>query len=168
MIPDSEVLVGISALGLTLTGFSGLVAIMGRRSSGVWTEGERTQFIELAVLSLSVTFGAFVPILVSYEFSAATSLQLSVGIIAVVHLGCMIHGMAHVVRSADVRTAYARGVIPLLVSGGTLLIVASLVSALGLIGSQTLLILLNLLWMLFVAVVNFVQLLISSRYGDDA
>ena len=165
-MPDSEVLVGISALGLTLTGFSGLVAVMGRRSAGFWTEGEKTQFIELAVLSLSVTFGAFVPIVVSHGFSEVTSLRLAVGIIATIHLGCLVHGMSTVVRSSDVRAAYAPGLIPFLLVGGVLLIVASFAAAFGFFGSHSLLILLNLLWMLFVAVVNFVQLLTSSIPAD--
>ena len=165
-MPDSEVLVGISALGLTLTGFSGLVAIMGRRGSGVWREGERIQFIELAILSLSVTFGAFVPILVATELAEAAALRLALGIIAVIHLGCLVHGMA-ASRSPEARAEYAPGVMAFMVTGGVLLIASAIVSALGYIGSQPLLMLLNLLWMLFVAVVNFVQLLTSSQHGNE-
>ena len=55
-----------------------------------------------------------------------------------------------------------------MVTGGVLLIASAAVSALGYIGSQALLILLNLLWMLFVAVVNFVQLLTSSQHGNES
>lgn len=167
MILDSEILVGIATLGLTLTGFSGLVAIMGQRSSGQWTRGEKVQFVELAIISLTVMFGAFVPILAALELSEDFSLQLSVGIIALAHLGVLIHGMYAVSRSPDVRSEYAPGVMMFMTTGGALIIVASLVAALGVIGGQALLILLNLLWLLFVAVVNFVHLLTSGRYKDE-
>ena len=50
--------------------------------------------------------------------------------------------------------------------GGLLIIAAGLAAVLGFLGNHALLILLNLLWLLFVAVVNFVQLLTSSRYTD--
>ena len=167
MIPDSEVLVGIATLGLTLTGFSGLVAIMGKRGSGQWTEGERIQFIELAVISLTVTFGAFVPILISLVLSDALALRLSLGIIVVAHIGCLAHGLSTVWKSSDARAEYAPGVIVFMMSGGVLIIGASLAAVSGVLEGQALLILLNLLWLLFVAVVNFVQLLTSSRYEGD-
>ena len=99
MTLDSEVLVGIATLGLTLTGFSGLVAIMGRRGLGHWTEGERIQFVELAVISLTVTFGAFVPIVLALGIADELSLRLSLGIIAVAHICCMVHGLLTVSRS---------------------------------------------------------------------
>ncbi len=168
MFPDSEVLVGIATLGLTLTGFSGLVAIMGRRGSGRWTPGERFQFIQLAIVSLAVTFGAFVPILVSAAFADEISLRISSGIISAIHLGCMVQGLSTVTRSQDARTEYAPGVILFITSGGVLTIIAGFASAFSNLGFYDLTILLNLLWMLFVAVVNFIQLLTSSVNQDDA
>ncbi len=164
---DSEVLVGIATLGLTLTGFSGLVAIMGKRGSGQWTGGERVQFIELAVISLTVTFGAFVPIVVSLAFSGDLSHRVSLGIITAAHLACLVRGFSTVLRSPEARTEYAPGVIIVMISGGLLIIGAALLSVFGIFNGYALLILLNLLWLLFVAVVNFVQLLTSSRYQDD-
>ena len=168
MILDSEVLVGIATLGLTLTGFSGLVAIMGKRGSGQWTGGERVQFIELAVISLTVTFSAFVPIVVSLEFSGDMSHRVSLGIIAAAHLGCLVRGLSTVLKTPDARVEYAPGVIFFMIAGGVLIIGASLLAVVGFLGGFALLILLNLLWLLFVAVVNFVQLLTNSSYMDDA
>ena len=103
MILDSEVLVGLATLGLTLTGFSGLVAIMGKRGTGQWSEGEKVQFIELAVISLTVTFGAFVPILVSLEFPGEIALRVSLGIIAFAHLGCLVRGLFTVAKTPGAR-----------------------------------------------------------------
>jgi hypothetical protein len=102
-IPESEVLVGIATPGLTLTGFSGLVAVMGRRRDGQWTAGERFQFFQLAAISLAVTFAVFVPAVASTALATETALDF--------------------------------------------------------IGADAFILLLNLLWMFFVATVNFVQLL---------
>lgn len=168
MTLDTEVLVGIATLGLTLTGFSGLVAIMGNRGAGRWTDGERIQFLELATISLTVTFGAFVPILVVMVLAGEPGLRLSLGIITFAHLCCLVRGFATVLRSPDAQAEYAPGVIFFMISGGALLIVASFAAAFGLLGNHRLWILLNLLWLLFVAVVNFVQLLTSSRHTDEA
>ncbi len=169
MILDSEILVGIATLGLTLTGFSGLVAIMGKRGSGQWTEGERVQFIELAVISLTVTFGAFVPLLAALEFSDEdVSLRVSLGIIAAAHLGCLARGLFTVLRTPGARAEYAPGAILFMISGGVLLIGAAALAVFGFLGSYPLLILLNLLWLLFVAVVNFIQLLTNSSHTDGA
>ena len=168
MILDSEVLVGIATLGLTLTGFSGLVAIMGKRGSGQWTGGERVQFIELAVISLTVTFSSFVPIVVSLEFSGDVSYRVSLGIIAAAHLGCLARGLSTVLKTPDARAEYAPGAIFFMISGGILIIGAALLAVFGFFESYAFLILLNLLWLLFVAVVNFVQLLTNSSYMDDA
>ena len=168
MTLDSEVLVGIATLGLTLTGFSGLVAIMGKRGSGHWSGGERVQFIELAVISLTVTFSSFVPIVVSLEVSGDVSHRVSLGIIAAAHLGCLVRGLSTVLKTPEARAEYAPGVIIFMIAGGLLIIGASLLAAFGFFGSYAFWILLNLLWLLFVAVVNFVQLLTSSSYMDDS
>jgi hypothetical protein len=161
-IPDSEVLIGIATLGLTLTGFSGLVAIMGQRGTGTWTTGERIQFIQLAAVSLAVTFSSFVPILASTELSDAVSLRVSNGIIALVHAACMSHGLFNVMRASEVRNSYGLGLVLFMTGGGILLILAGIGCALNLLHAQALVMLLNLLWMFFVAVINFIQLLVRD------
>ena len=167
-IPESEVLIGIATLGLTLTGFSGLVAIMGKRSIGSWTKGERIQFIQLAAVSLAVTFASFVPILASTALTDATSLRVSNGVIALVHIACMAHALPDVIRIPEVRAAYGGGLVLFMTGGGLLLIFAAIGCAFDLLGAQALVMLLNLLWMFFVATVNFVQLLTRNQDATDA
>ena len=165
---DPGVLAGIAALGLTLTGFSGLVAVLGSRGAGRWTKGELFQFIEMITVSLAVTFMAFVPILASTIFSDQVGLRVSNGVIAGVHAVLLVRGVRKVVMDPEARRAFARGVLKFLTGGGILTITAGLASALGLINTQSFTILLNLLWMFFVATVQFVQLLSKHWEIDDA
>ena len=46
-LPDPEILIGIAALGLTVTGFSGLISVLGRRSTGEWSDQEKFQLGQL-------------------------------------------------------------------------------------------------------------------------
>ena len=85
-IPDPEIFGGIAALGLTLTGFSGLISVLGRRSSGHWTEAERFQLSELIVISLAVTFASFIPILSGLLQSDEAALTSSLFLVASCHL----------------------------------------------------------------------------------
>ena len=105
-ILDTEVLIGIATLGLTLTGFSGLVAILGRRSTGQWTTVERFQLIQLMGLSLAVTFASFVPILTSAAFEESTALRLSSGLIALVHIAAISHGIFNSIRNPEIVAAF--------------------------------------------------------------
>ena len=113
-------------------------------------------------------FGALVPLLMAFALSGALAHQLSLGVIVAAHIGCLAHGLLSVAKSPGARREYAPGVVAGLMSGGAIVIVLSIASAVGVMGYQELLILLNLVWLLFVAVVNFVQLLISGGYGDEA
>ena len=151
-----------------MTGFSGLVAILVKRSAGEWREGEKVQFVELAIISLTVTFSAFIPILVASAFNTTLVNPIALGLISIAHIGCLVHGMLSVNKSEDARAEYAPGVLTFLIGGGVLIIAASLVSTFGFIGQTELFILLNLVWLLLVAAVNFVQLLTSSGFNIDS
>ena len=165
-VPESEVLVGIAALALTLTGFSGLVAVLSTRGAEQWTQGERIQFFELITISLAVTFLAFVPILALTFLSNELALQVSNGVIAAGHALCLVRGVSRVARSRDARYSYGLAVFIAIPLTGLAIIAAGIGSSLNVISAQSLTILLNLLWMLFVAVVNFVQLL-AGNWGSD-
>lgn len=167
-VPESEVLVGIAALGLTLTGFSGLVAVLNTRGTEQWTKGEQIQFFELITLSLAVTFLAFVPIVTLTFLSTQPALQVSNGVVAAGHAICLIRGVGRVVRNAEARDTYGRVAFIAIPLVGLLIIVAGIGSSFNIISTQSLTILLNLLWILFVAVVNFIQLLASNWGSDDA
>ncbi len=162
-IPDTEVLVGIATLGLTLTGFSGLVAILGRRSTGQWTTVERFQLVQLTGLSLAVTFASFVPILASAALEeSSAALRLSSGLIALVHIAPISYGIFNSIRNPEIVAAFPPGVTRFLESVGVLLILAGLACAFDFLGAHSLVILLNLLWMLMVGAVSFIKLLTNS------
>ena len=85
VLPDSEIFIGMSALGLTVTGFSGLISVLGRRASGKWSDEERFQLEQLIELSLAVTFASFIPILVITAANQENVLPIATVLVAIFH-----------------------------------------------------------------------------------
>jgi len=63
-LPDPDALRTFAELGIALAGFSGIVAVLGRRSQGEWTALERARLFALLSTSLGVTFFSVLPELV--------------------------------------------------------------------------------------------------------
>jgi uncharacterized membrane protein len=166
--PDPEVLVGIAALGLTVTGFSGLIAVLGRRQSGQWTEAERFQLSELVGTSLSVTFASFIPILVRTIQTEEKALSTALFLVALFHLAIIIRGTANNFRDGVSNSKVPTKVAAFIIPGGLALVVAAFLASCNLIAGTAFLLVSNLLWLLLVAVVHFVLLLLNSGSTDDA
>ena len=161
-MPDPEILVGLAALGLTVTGFSGLIAVLGRRSSGEWTEAERFQLGELIVVSLAVTFASFIPILVGLVMPEASALKWSTLLVAAAHLVVLVRGVFRNYSDGAAPTKMPNAIALTMVVGGFLLIVGALLAGFGLIGGGAFFLVANLLWQLLVATIHFVALLMNS------
>ena len=126
VLPDSELLVGIAALGLTVTGFSGLVSVLGRRADGRWSESERFQLKQLVEISLAVTFSAFIPILAGLAAPAEMALPIATAAVAVVHLVVMVRGVSSgVLRQGPAVAALTVPIVAAMVGGGSIMILAS-------------------------------------------
>ncbi len=167
MLPDAEVLIGIAALGLTVTGFSGLVAVLGRRASGRWTESEQFQLAQLVEVSLAVTFAAFFPILAGLAAEPAVALPFATAAVAVAHLVVLLRGVfAGFLRRGPSVANLPTPLVLFMVLGGLGIIVASGAASLGFVGGHAFLIVLNLVWQLMVSAVHFVALLFNTDSLD--
>ena len=60
-MPDPDALRTFAELGIALAGFSGIVAVLGRRSQGQWSELERARLFALLSTSLGATFFSVLP-----------------------------------------------------------------------------------------------------------
>ena len=160
-IPESEILVGIAALGLTVTGFSGLISVLGRRSAGQWTQAERFQLGELVSLSLAVTFASFIPLLVGMLLPDEDALPTATGLVASFHLLVLIQGVTKNYRRGALAAMMPFGATAFMVVGGFCLIVAAFLASVGLTGGAAFLLVSNLLWQLMVAIIHFVYLLMN-------
>ena len=158
-IPDAEILVGIAALGLTVTGFSGLISVLGRRASGQWTESERFQLGELIAVSLAVTFASFIPILVNMVQTGPSALSTATFLIAVCHLLVLIRGALKNFSGDPSSKKMPGWVVALMLMGGLILIEGAFLASFAVIGATAFFLVSNLLWQLMVAAVHFVLLL---------
>ena len=161
-IPEAEILVGIAALGLTVTGFSGLISVLGRRSAGHWTEAERFQLGQLITLSLAVTFASFVPLLVGMLLDGQKALTTATGLVALFHLLILVQGVTKNYRYGRLAAVMPVGITLFMVVGGFCLIAAGFMSSFGMLGGAAFLLVSNLLWQLMVAIVHFVYLLMGA------
>ncbi|HEX2493454.1 MAG TPA: hypothetical protein VHK24_06725 [Steroidobacter sp.] len=80
-----HILLGFAGVGATFAGFSGVVAVFGRRAHGEWLPEDLFRLRNLMFMSLGVCLLAFAPlVLITWHFAAArtwalTSLLLFVG-----------------------------------------------------------------------------------------
>ena len=165
-LPDPEIFVGIAALGLTVTGFSGLISVLGRRSSGHWTEAERFQLSELIVVSLAVTFASFIPILVGMVLAAETALPAACGLVAFFHLVVLVRGAYMNFRDGTSDAKMPSSVVAFMLVGGCLLIIAALLASFGFVGGAAFFVVSNLLWQLMVAAIHFVAFFNRTGTAD--
>ena len=163
--PEAEILVGIAALGLTVTGFSGLISVLDRRAKGEWSAAQRFQLGQLIELSLAVTFGAFIPLLVDMLLQDM-ALRVAVGLVALSHLLVLLRGVAKNFKHGSLAAVLPTGMTVFMVLGGLVLIVAAAISWAGWIGGAAFLVIANLLWQLMVAIVHFIYLLMSPGTTD--
>ncbi|MEM7099026.1 MAG: hypothetical protein AAF541_12265 [Pseudomonadota bacterium] len=168
IIPDPEILIGIAALGLTVTGFSGLISVLGRRSTGVWSDQERFQLGQLIETSLAVTFASFIPILVSMLNADTNALLVATALVAMFHLVLLVRGVTKNYRQKSSMEMLPNRVTAFMVTGGFVLIVASGFAVFGVIPGLAFLLVSNLLWLLMVAVIHFVFLLMTPGSSEDA
>lgn len=165
-IPDLQIFIGIAALGLTVTGFSGLISVLGRRTPGYWSETERFQLSELIVVSLAVTFASFVPVLISLMPADMNGLAVSTFWIALLHLLILVRGLMQNFKRETSPSEMPKSVVVFMVGGGLGLIVAGFLASFGVIGGVAFLLVANLLWQLMVAAIHFVLLIMTSGTED--
>ncbi len=69
----ADALSTLAEVAIAIAGFSGIVAVFGRRSSGHWSTAERTRLIGLLVMSFTAVFFSVAPfVLLSVPVSEST------------------------------------------------------------------------------------------------
>jgi hypothetical protein len=149
-----EPLSTISEIAIAITGFTAVATVIGTRTGG-WSANDRQRLRVLVRTSLIVLFASFLPELVA-ELVSDDDLVWRI---------C--NGALGIAILADVVWTFTRGMQPtnlhrFLGLGAVILIVLLIVSAAGVLEAFRLIYLLSLLFMLSVALTNFVELLISS------
>ena len=167
VLPDSEIFIGMSALGLTVTGFSGLISVLGRRASGKWSDEERFQLEQLIELSLAVTFASFIPILVITAANQENVLPIATVLVAIFHFIIMARGFYKVLTRGASALELPKGVVFFSFAGGVVLISGALIASLGSFNGQALLLVSNILWLLMLALLHFVGLLMNAGSARD-
>ena len=168
LLPDPEIFIGMSALGLTVTGFSGLIAVLGRRAAGNWSLADRLQLEQLLEVSLAVTFASLIPILVSAAAESQSALGVATGLVALFHLVIMARGFVKLRTRGRPSFDLPGSVVLIFFVGGSLLILGALASSFVYLKWAALFLLSNIVWLLVIAITHFVVLLMNPVGSNDA
>ncbi len=154
----------LAEVGVAITGFSGIVAVVGYSSAGSWTTADRDGFRALVVWSLGAAFLAYVPVVLS-SLGPHVSMpwRLSNGVSAVFH-GYILLGSFRGYRAhPEIRTRYHFS----LFSIGSVVLAAEIAAALGPLASVAPSVyLIAVLWFLFIAASCFLHL-VDRSFGSS-
>lgn len=158
----NTVLESLPEVGIGLVGFTGVVAVLGRRAHGEWTRSEMVRFYLLLHMSALVVFLSLVPTWLGLlKLSTAAIWQLSSGLLALGHGSSFAWALFSVQpaepspRQLPLRPFLA----PLFVIGG-LVILAEVLVAFGFFRALAEFIFTGaLMWVLLLAVLSFITLL---------
>jgi len=153
---SQDILQMVSAAAVALAGFSGVVAVLGRRVSGDWTSQELLQLRTLVEPSLIALFGSFIPgILQLVSPSESLTWRLSNGVLGLLGVAGV---AAFISRSLSTSTTIGQRV---LLTAAVTSVGAQLLAAAGVLTQYELIFVLGLVLALVVAAHNFLLLLFS-------
>lgn len=158
----SGALATIAQVAITLLGFTGVVAVLGRRARGVWTGLEIATFRTLLEASATALFASFLPgVLTLAMASDLAPWRIANLVLGAVHLAFFIAFFWRIRGFATSPTLVQK----LLTPTGPLIIGAHFLTAAGIIPGAELIFLLGLLQQLFVGIETFVVLLLHAMPG---
>ena len=158
----NTVLQSLPEIGIGLVGFTGVVAVFGRRAQGQWARAELTRFYLLLHMSTLVVFLSLVPAWLSQlKLSAAAIWQLSSGILALGHGSSFVWALSSGRPAApSPRLARLRTFVVPIFAIGAFVILGEVVVAFGFLkGLAEFIFTGALLWVLLLAVLSFITLL---------
>jgi hypothetical protein len=158
----NTVLASLPEIGIGLVGFTGVVAVFGRRAAGQWNPSDLTRFYLLLHMSTLVVFLSLVPAwLGQLKISAAAIWQLSSGLLALGHGSSFAWALSSV-RPTEASPGLVRlrpFVVPIFAIGA-FVILGEVVVAFGFFRALGEFIFTGaLMWVLLLAVLSFVTLL---------
>ena len=154
---DYEPFTTIAEIAIAITGFTAIAAVVGRRVGQEWKTGEILQFMVLIRTSVIVLFLSFAPAVVSHLVSSDDLVwRISSGMLG---LALLIDVSWFLSRSKQVTITLGQRS---LVITGFIIVTGLFASSAGLVRPFSLAFLVVLLFLLFVAVYNFVLLLVKG------
>jgi hypothetical protein len=154
---SQDILQMVSGAAVALAGFSGVVAVLGRRVSGDWTSQELLQLRTLVEPSLIALFGSFIPGIVQLVSpSESLTWRLSNGVLGLLGVAGV---AAFISRSLSTRTTIGQRV---LLTAAVTSVGAQLLAAAGVLTQYELIFVFGLVLALVVAAHNFLLLLFST------
>ena len=148
----------VTEVAVALTGFTGVVAVLGHRSQGEWSPAERLQLRTLVETSLTALFASFLPgLLLAAEMSDPVTWRLANGTLGALHAANFI-AFARRAKNAET-TPSQRALIVL----GIMTVLAHALAALDVVPLHAAIFVFGLIQQLFVASLNFVLLLFPLR-----
>lgn len=157
-----EVLQTISEVAIALVGFSGVVAVLGHRGRGRWSDAEIVQLRTLVEPGIVVLFASFLPaMLVILLASEEVAWRISNGLLAT---GQLVNVVAFLARSKETGTTRVHQglvVITFIVMG------AHFLTAFGVISNYKLVFILGLVLGLIVSTYNFLLLLFPRDRNNE-
>ena len=163
----SGTLESLAEVGIAITGFAGLVAVIGHRSSQPWTSEDRGNLRALLLWSLGAVFLAYVPIVLSSLGDALRDpWRVSNGVFAAFH-AYVFYETFRVTREPNRPRAMNRFEKSLVVTGIAIL-AGEILAAAGALGSRAAsMYLFAVLWFLFLAVTRFAAL-VAEQFNSPA
>lgn len=162
---ESETLRTLAEVAVALTGFTGIVAILGRRAGGEWSPLELLRLRMLLETSLGVVFLSLIPVLLlTLRISQGSLWRVSNALQGLIHLGGAIVLFLRVSRLEPSQWTPEERWLTVLFAPLSLLIVAGQgAAALGLLPDHgPFVYLLGLIYLLALAALHFVLLLLPG------
>jgi hypothetical protein len=164
-VEEGETLRTLAEIGIALAGFTGIVAVLGRRARGDWTPLELAQMRLLLEASLGVVFFSLLPVLLQMAVeSHQTTWRIANVFLAVFQISIMalFFRRALLVAVPNLPASGRRVAYPL-AGAGIAVIAAQLLAGIGMVREASLTYLLGLIWFLVIAALTFVYLLLPRR-----
>ncbi len=144
----------LAQIAVALTGFTGIVAVLGSRNQGTWSPSERLQLRTLVETSLTVLFASFAPILLfMVGNSEPTAWRAANAILGFLHLTNL---TSFLWRARGARPTFGQKV---MLAFGIITIVSHFLATLAVFPWYELIFVLGLIQQIFIASHNFVLLL---------
>ena len=166
---DSDLLQTIAEIAIALTGFTGVVAVLGERARGKWRAVDLFRFNNLLTTSIAALFLAFVPILI-HKLGAPelTAWRLSSGLAAAYILVVFARGRSIRQLPQDQQVEIQRPVLGALFVIHAAVFLLLVANALGVAYSgESAPFLVALVWLLAFAAFQFVRLLLLLQAGSE-
>ena len=155
---NQEILHIIAELAVAIVGFSGIVAALGRKRT--WNAVEIRNLATMLRAGFSAMFLSLLPIGINLLGQPDFVWRISLTILATV----MFTNLAiYIVRSRNAKQTISQ---KLMFPMGAVVLLASTLGAIGVIGPASSVYIMALLWMLIVSSHNFVLLLTRNLVGD--